>query len=66
MNKNSRINLGSFFNNINNNGQKDKIFLSQNSFNDDKIWTNEQKKDITKKPDNINYYSYKNKNNTFL
>ena len=38
--------------------QKDKIFLSQNSFNDDKIWTNEQRKDITKKPDNNNYYSY--------
>jgi len=66
MDKNSRINLGSFFNNINNNDQKDKIFLSQNSFNDDKIWTNEQRKDITKKPDNNNYYSYNHENNPFL
>ena len=66
MNKNSRINLGSFFNNINNNDQKDKIFLSQNGFNDDKIWTNEQRKDITKKPDNNNYYSYNHENNPFL
>ena len=66
MDKNSRMNLGSFFNNINNNEQKDKIFLSQNSFNDDKIWTNEQRKDITKKPDNNNYYSYNNENNPFL
>ena len=66
MDKNSRINLGSFFNNINNNDQKDKIFLSQNSFNDDKIWTNEPRKDITKKPDNNNYYSYNNENNPFL
>ena len=66
MNKNSRINLGSFFNNINNNEQKDKIFLSQNSFNDDKIWTNEQRKDITQKPDNNNYYSYNHENNPFL
>ena len=66
MDKNSRMNLGSFFNNINNNEQKDKIFLSQNSFNDDKIWTNEPRKDITKKPDNNNYYSYNNENNPFL
>ena len=66
MEKNTRINLGSFFNEINNNDQKDKIFLSQNGFNDDKIWTNEQKKDITKKPDNNNYYSYNHENNPFL
>lgn len=66
MDKNSRINLGSFFNNINNNDQKDKIFLSQNSFNDDKIWTNEPRKDITKKPDNNNYYSLNHENNPFL
>ena len=66
MDKNSRINIGSFFNNINNNDQKDKIFLSQNGFNDDKIWTNEPRKDITQKPDNNNYYSYNHENNPFL
>ena len=65
MNKNSRLNLGSIFNNINDNDEKDKIFLSHNSFNDDKVWTNEQRKDVSKYPNN-NFYSYKYENNPFL
>ena len=65
MNKNSRLNLGSIFNNINDNDQKDKIFLSQNSFNDDKVWTDEQRKDVSKNCNN-NFYSYKYENNPFL
>ena len=65
MNKNSRLNLGSIFNNINDNDQKDKIFLSQNSFNDDKVWTDEERKDVSKNCNN-NFYSYKYENNPFL
>ena len=65
MNKNSRLNLGSIFNNINDNDEKDKIFLTHNSFNDDKVWTNEQRKDVSKYPNN-NFYSYKYENNPFL
>ena len=65
MNKNSRLNLGSIFNNINDNDEKDKIFLSHNSFNDDKVWTNEQRKDVSKYPNN-NFYLYKYENNPFL
>lgn len=65
MNKNSRLNLGSIFNNINDNDQKDKIFLSQNSFNDDKVWTDDQRKDVSKNCNN-NFYSYKYENNPFL
>ena len=65
MNKNSRLNLGSIFNNINDNDQKDKIFLSQNSFNEDKIWTDEQRKDASKNCNN-NFYLNKYENNPFL
>ena len=62
-NNNSKINLGNIFNIIQETNRSDKVFLSQNNFNNNQEWSNEQIDDISNISDN-NFNSYKN--NPFL
>ena len=65
-NDNSRINLGRVFNNINDETENDKVYLSKNGFIDNQQWTKKGKREEQNNNEKIPSSSYEFQNNPFL
>ena len=65
-NDNSRINLGRVFNNINDETENDKVYLSKNGFIDNQQWTKKGKREDQNNNEKIPSSSYMLQNNPFL
>ena len=65
-NENSRINLGSIFNHLNDDPENDKVYLCKNGFIDNQQWTKKENKEELNKKEKIPSSSYMLQNNPFL